>query len=337
MQTQAPFEQVRASGLSQSKSPEIPATSVAQSPPWPVADSLPSQRLSKACDGCRTRKVRCDGGRPCQPCEVRRMVCHYRGKCRRRRNAAFYANKYRQVGQSPTERDSESPGNHTDMAEGVYATEFLSSACPLQLYYGPSSNFFLLQRIHHHLVPPTGMGDSFSVHTDEAGNGLDRFRYRGLFFGRSFAGPQSPVASSDPFQNNRIMVKWSLLTSLLPRDLAMQFVGRFIGMELPFLSFINGVYVRTSIQAVYEDSRNSVSLPEYIQLAACLALGATMTEHVYWAERLFCQVQELSVALDDAVNLETVQIALIMISHPTYKRFEFLNTNLCNTLSTRSS
>lgn len=317
MQNQTPFGQVKALSLSQSEYPETPATSVAQSPPWPVADSLPSQRLSKACDGCRTRKVRCDGGRPCQPCEVRSMVCQYRVKCRRRRNAAFYANKYRQIGQSPTDRDSDTPEAHSDMAEGVYATESLSSACPLQLYYGPSSNFFLLQRINRHLAPPTGMGDSFSIPTDETGNGLDRFRYRGLFFGRTFAGPEGPVVPLNRFQNNPIMVKWSMLTSLLPKDLAIHFVDRFIGMELPFLSFINQVYVKKAIQTIYEDSKNSVSLPEYIQLAACLALGATMTEHVYWAERLFCQVRELNVALDDAVNLETVQIALIMISHPT--------------------
>jgi hypothetical protein len=336
MQTHTPFGQVRASGLGESRSPETPIYA-AQIPPWLVADSFPSQRLSKACDGCRTRKVKCHGGRPCQPCEVRRMACNYRVKCRERRNAAFYAKKYRQVAQPPSDRDSGKPGNHTDISEGVYATESLSSACPLQLYYGPSSNFFLLQRIHHHLGPPTGIADSFSVGADETGNGLDRFRYRGLFFGRTFAGPESPVASSDRFQNNRIMVRWSLLTSLLPRDLATQFVARFIGMELPFLSFINGVYVNTSIQTAYEDSRNPVSLPEYIQLVACPALGATMTEHVYWAERLFCQAQELGVVLDDAVNLETVQIALIMISHPTYKIFQFLNTNLCCTLSTRSS
>jgi hypothetical protein len=187
----------------------------------------------------------------------------------------------------------------------------------LQLYYGPSSNFLLLQRIHQHLGPPTGVGAQFSVIVDDTGNGLDRFKYRGLFFGRSFAGHDSLVASSDPFQNDPIMVKWSLLTSLLPRDLAMQFANRFIRIELPFLSFINGVLVKDSIQAVYKDSMNSVSLPGYIQLVACLAIGATMTEHVYWAEKLFCQVRELGVALDGAVNLETVQINLIMISHPT--------------------
>ncbi|KAJ5505367.1 transcriptional regulator family: Fungal Specific TF [Penicillium expansum] len=322
MQTQTSFEPGRVSGLGKSRAAET-GTSAAQTPPWLVAGSFPLQRLSKACDGCRTRKIKCDGSQPCQPCEVRRATCHYRVKCRQRQNAAFYANKYRQ-----TDRDGGTQSRDMTIAEGVYATESLSSACPLQLYYGPSSNFFLLQRIHHHLGPPTGKRDTFSVGADEIGTGLDRFKYRGLFFGRSFTGLEGPAALSDPFQNNQIMVKWSLLTSLLPRDLATQFVSRFTGMELPFISFIDGIYVKSSIQAVYEDSRNPVSLPEYIQLVACLALGATMTEHVYWAERLFNQVQELGVALDDAVNLETVQVALIMISYPTYKTFKFLNTNL---------
>ena len=27
-------------------------------------------RVSKACDECRVRKIRCDGGQPCEPCEA---------------------------------------------------------------------------------------------------------------------------------------------------------------------------------------------------------------------------------------------------------------------------
>lgn len=165
----------------------------------------------------------------------------------------------------------------------------------MQLFYGPSSNFFLLQRIHHHLGPSTGVTDSLLAGPDEARNGLNRFRYHGLFFGRSFGGSESLVASSDSFRDNRITVKWSLLTALLPGDLATQFVGRFIKMELPFLAFIDGVCMKHSVQAAYKDSKEPVSLPEYIQLVACLALGATMSGHAYWADRLFFQVQELGV------------------------------------------
>ncbi|KAJ5646167.1 C6 transcription factor [Penicillium lividum] len=305
--------------VDQSRSLQTLETAAASvTPPWLVVDSHRTPRVSKACDECRTRKVKCNGGQPCQPCEVRRLSCHYRVNCRRRKNAAFYAKKKLQtIGTTqPPVDDIVTRGHHTDIAEGVYATESLHSPGSLQLFYGPSSNFFLLQRIHHHLGPPTGMIDSLPAGPDEARNGLDRFKYRGLFFGRSLGDPESPIASSDPFENSRLQVKWSLLTSFLPGNLAAEFLGRFIRMELPFLSFVDAFYVQNSIQAAYEAPTSPVSLPEYIRLVAFLALGATMTEHVYWAERLFHQVQELGVALDGEVNLDTVQIALIMISPP---------------------
>lgn len=41
-------------------------------------DYRPITRISRACEQCRARKVRCDGHTPCSRCKSRRAQCYYR-------------------------------------------------------------------------------------------------------------------------------------------------------------------------------------------------------------------------------------------------------------------
>ncbi|KOC10874.1 hypothetical protein AFLA70_519g000581 [Aspergillus flavus AF70] len=93
---------------------------------------------------------------------------------------------------------------------------------------------------------------------------------------------------------------------------AMEFVDQFIKSELPFVSFIDVLALRHSVEMIFRNSGKPSSLFEYIKIISCLALGATMTEQTVWAERLFTQCQELCAEFMDVVNLDMVQVTFIM-------------------------
>ncbi|KAL4897172.1 fungal-specific transcription factor domain-containing protein [Aspergillus ambiguus] len=57
----------------------------------PVKDSLPTQkrrRVTRACDECRRKKIKCDGKQPCTHCTVYSYDCTYDQPSNRRRNPA---------------------------------------------------------------------------------------------------------------------------------------------------------------------------------------------------------------------------------------------------------
>jgi hypothetical protein len=37
------------------------------------------KQVSRACDWCRARRIRCDNGKPCKACRAREMECTHRG------------------------------------------------------------------------------------------------------------------------------------------------------------------------------------------------------------------------------------------------------------------
>ncbi|KAM5388444.1 hypothetical protein ACJA88_000308 [Fusarium oxysporum] len=97
------------------------------------------------------------------------------------------------VGPTGSAMDSERSLTHNSVA----ATHRASPSCFLQLYYGPSSNFALLNSIYHQIAgtcpndPPSRSGI-----VEEVGPGLDLFSHRRLFFG-DLADNQRPSSVPD--------------------------------------------------------------------------------------------------------------------------------------------
>ncbi|KAL9573663.1 hypothetical protein ACKAV7_002207 [Fusarium commune] len=182
-------------------------------------------RISKACQECRAKKIKCNGETPCQNCSMRNLSCVYREKARNRtrkvkpRTAAYEiimshdamdstslepsdegtvpptpnADDTASVGPTGSVMDSERSLTHNSVA----ATHRASPSCFLQLYYGPSSNFALLNSIYHQIAgtcpndPPSRSGI-----VEEVGPGLDLFSHRRLFFG-DLADNQRPSSVPD--------------------------------------------------------------------------------------------------------------------------------------------
>ncbi|KAI4752515.1 hypothetical protein E4T52_16907 [Aureobasidium sp. EXF-3400] len=53
-------------------------------------------RVSRACDNCRARKTRCNGGQPCTGCDIRNDICTYHIKRRWDRERVYIEHLERQ-------------------------------------------------------------------------------------------------------------------------------------------------------------------------------------------------------------------------------------------------
>ncbi|CAK7271019.1 hypothetical protein SEPCBS57363_004401 [Sporothrix epigloea] len=154
-------------------------------------------RISKACQECRLRKIRCNGNEPCQRCILRDIPCEYRKKARNRTKKsdilgpseggssssaagthssqslrdsddghtcsqtprALYYNastaalsrQSQRISSADTATTSPSGRSNRLRNRSVAATHRASPSVFLQLYYGPSSNFSLLNSIYHRI------------------------------------------------------------------------------------------------------------------------------------------------------------------------------------------
>ncbi|KLP16307.1 uncharacterized protein LW94_4075 [Fusarium fujikuroi] len=289
-------------------------------------------RISKACQECRAKKIKCNGETPCQNCSMRNLSCVYREKARNRtrkvkpRTAAYEtimshdamestslepsdegtvpptpnADDTASVGPTGSVMDSERSLTHNSVA----ATHRASPSCFLQLYYGPSSNFALLNSIYHQIAgtcpndPPSRSGI-----VEEVGPGLDLFSHRRLFFG-DLADNQRP--SSIPDDCSAMLIDPDTAHRLLERYLLTYWHG------LPIMS---KDHYRRRLSALYQPPGIfDYDAPETIIIMLAVGLGASMTGEEAIAEFLFQKTKQGVAKLDEVVNMQMVQIHLLMIS-----------------------
>lgn len=286
------------------------------------AGPSPGWRISKACQECRKRKIKCDGGNPCKTCRERSTSCVYRDVIRQRRKKQHESRDSQPHWGSPEESDVARPlSPETSQRAGsagrrnqpvmytfhnsVSATHMASPSCKVQLYYGPTSHFSLLQYIYRDLVSiPHVQPTEPSGEVEDADAGLDLFSFRRIFFG-SLAETQDARGTS----------AGETPLIFLPRELAMLFLERYLATFYYMMPFWSKEVVRRDAENLYDpnlSSRMDPSVKSVILLA--MACGAVGTEHYAWGDILFNRVKASLVALDDVVNIQMVQISLLMIS-----------------------
>ncbi|KAJ5335528.1 hypothetical protein N7452_007931 [Penicillium brevicompactum] len=129
-------------------------------------------RISRACEQCRGRKVRCDGQRPCSGCQGGGAACLYSSGPRRRRVAGNSRNDQRQSRDKPTPiNGTSSPGltnvgpetpnvchnpvqfkRLQELRAGIGISNSDTGAFQ---FYGPSSHFCFVQRIYQRISRKT--------------------------------------------------------------------------------------------------------------------------------------------------------------------------------------
>ncbi|KAJ3458143.1 hypothetical protein MRS44_012252 [Fusarium solani] len=290
-------------------------------------------RISKACQECRVKKIKCNGETPCQNCRLRSLGCVYREKARNRtrkvkpRTAAYESiMSHDAMAASPSLEPSDEGTNvpPTPVAEdaasvapaasafgsdrsinnnSVAAAHRASPSCYLQLYYGPSSNFALLNAIYHQIAGISPNDPASRAGVEEAGPGLDLFSHRRLFFG-DFADNKRPASLSEDYS-----------AMLLNPETAHRLLERYLLTYWHGLPVMSKDSYRRRLDVLFQPPGIfDYDAPETIIIMLAIGLGASMTGEEAIAEFLFQKAKQGAAKLDEVVNIQVVQIHLMMIS-----------------------
>lgn len=281
-------------------------------------------RTSKACQECRKRKIKCDGVEPCKTCQLRRTPCIYREIVRQRRKkqkvkladaddhdgaseAIRPESSMRQQSPAPSlphYHRAQTPGKYT-FHNSVSATHMASPSCKVQLYYGPTAHFTLMQQIYRDLVSnQPSHPDEPQGEVEEAGAGLDLFSFRRIFFG-------TPSEAPDLVKSSNV----SGPAMFLSYDLAKTFLQRFLSTLYSLMPVRPRAFFEQQLDQLYQPSVGVEADAAYhAMILLALAIGSMGTEHFSWGDVLFERAKASAAALDEVVNLQTVQISLFIIS-----------------------
>lgn len=283
----------------------------------------PHHRISKACQECRRRKIRCDGAVLCKNCEHAALICNYRSATRYRATKRARAAQQQQpltraqessqgpgtLEEHPTNElpassqpQDDQPGN-TVINSSISATHVASDSSILQLYYGASSNFSFLQQIHQSI---SGTANPSMLHNEveEGGAGLDIYGQRSLFFGTTDSQnqPAGCIGNSPTF---------------LSDQLAESFLQKYLDTLYHLHPFQPPQDLRRIFKQLYNKSpMGCLHTSETGMLMVALAIGASMTEDIAWAEMLAEKAKNIANTLGNVVNLQAVQISLLLMSTP---------------------
>ncbi len=175
----------------------------------------------------------------------------------------------------------------------------------LQLYYGPSSNFSVLNFIDQQIEgtrPSSAHGQQKEVH--EMGPGLDRFNLRWLYFGNLGGGEAWRLAGGD---TGAVLVDRELAGRLLERYLSTYWNASPIWPKEEYRRQLARLYVPVEMLAASDN-------PDTVIVMLAMAMGASMMEEEGLAECLFQRAKKWSARHDETVNVQAVQIAMLMIS-----------------------
>lgn len=269
-------------------------------------------RISKACEECRQRKLRCNGEDPCGRCQVRNLTCVYRQKARNRPRKLRHAPastapslaSSEDVRHAPATDVEGSAGSPSIHGHSVAATHRASPSCVLQLYYGPSSNFSMLHSIYHQ-IEGTRLAPGSGEDTEEVGPGLDLFRNRRLFFG-------------DLADNMRRGAPGDSSALFLDHARSKRYVERYLATYWNVIPVPPKDEFRRRLDRLWDPpSILNFDSPENIILALAMAIGACTMDEESMAELLFQKAKQGAAKLDELVNVQAVQVPVMMIRSST--------------------
>ncbi|KAJ5513768.1 hypothetical protein N7463_003320 [Penicillium fimorum] len=262
-----------------------------------ASDKTPAGwRIPRACQECRKRKIKCNGLTPCKTCQLRNTTCIYRDYIRHRRKK----HECEEVGERNSSRHG-SPsgvppsGRRTtsvmnDFPNSVSATHMASPSCQMQLYYGPTSHFSLMQHIYRDLVSnPTSQPEP-SGGVEEAGAGLDLFSFRRIFFG-----------TPDFHETNKSLGSGDLSMMFLPYDLAKLLLSRYLSSLYHLMPLRPKIYYEQCLDRMYRSSpTDHLDAFTHAIILLVMASAALGTDHFAWGDVLFERVKASLTAFDDA-------------------------------------
>jgi hypothetical protein len=176
----------------------------------------------------------------------------------------------------------------------------------MQLYYGPTSHFALMQHIYRDLVANPTAQPAPSSGVEEASAGLDLFSFRRIFFG-----------TPDNHEAGKSAGVGDVSVMFLPYDLAKTFLSRYLSSLYHMMPHRPKRYYERCLERIYDPS--PTAHPDTLTQANILIVLATAalgTEYFSWGDVLYDRVKASMISYDDVVNLQTIQISVLMISIP---------------------
>ncbi|KAJ5537443.1 hypothetical protein N7513_010629 [Penicillium frequentans] len=253
-------------------------------------------RIPKACQECRKRKIRCNGLNPCKTCQQRETPCLYRDFIRHRRKKNEYREAHtdmlaRRASPDSTTQPSRprSSSVMNNFPSSVSATHMTSPSCQMQLYYGPTSHFALMQHIYRDLIANPTAHPAPSTGVDEAGAGLDLFSFRRIFFGTP---DTQDVGKPSSMGDVPVM--------FLPYDLAKMFLTRFLSSLYHMTPHHPPAYFESCLEQLYSPSPGKH--PDTLTQATILlglAIAAVGTEYFAWGDILYERVKASLTSYDE--------------------------------------
>ncbi|KKO98760.1 hypothetical protein THAR02_09133 [Trichoderma harzianum] len=263
--------------------------------------------IDKACEECRIRKIRCEGGNPCCRCSKRNMQCVYRFKVRNRlkkprvRPASLSKENNRKT--SLGQQVNPSHESETESNQGFHVHSIAALPMPsynFQLHYGPSSNFSIMHLVSSQISGvPQPLGRSEEV--AQVGPGLDLFEYQFLFFG--------DLADS----NKAVPITGVHFTTLPSQELSDRLLERYLSTYWHLLPIVTKEILRQRLAQIYATPGVCAfdSLDGMVVLAA-MAVGASMMGEEKVAQMLFQGVKTSAKHANEYVNIQSIHLELML-------------------------
>ncbi|KAK9426730.1 hypothetical protein SUNI508_00257 [Seiridium unicorne] len=282
------------------------------------------EKIPKACEPCRKKKVRCDGKQPCQRCQRRPAECSYRQRARIRKSTrqapSASLHQTRSAAESQVNRqasdpieDPQKPQEHADRAgnqvyQSVAATHGneADSVESSRLFYGPSSQFAFLQQLHREILSCSSQHHPGDREVQEGGPGLALFVQDTIFFG---------IAKRT---NANSLSSHTSLISSLPVQQAVEFLAGFKAATSPVVPLFTDQELDDLLDHFYSDGSDSSLSPQRRAVTlAILAIGALTTTHTDTAELLFIKAKQEAAICDDVVSLSMIQFSVLLAEYQT--------------------
>jgi hypothetical protein len=153
---------------------------------------------------------------------------------------------------------------------------------------------------------------------EEVDEGLERFQYRGIFFGKhsdsqetSFLTSAAGRGGGGDLVSSQHNDDSNLL--FLPYHLAADFLKKFLTTLQRHLPFVQQAAAEELLAVLYGNlEARELDIGERAILLAVLAVGATLTEYTAWAETLYKRSRALADELHDVVNVHVCQLELLL-------------------------
>jgi hypothetical protein len=273
-------------------------------------------RSRRACEPCRVKKIKCDGTYPCTACKSRKLLCIPRNDIKKssKRKTAEGSDTLssRKRRESCGVLFTDSGHNISDYEVHCSLTGFdASNSSQMQLYYGPSSAFAFLQQLFAYLSDGASVKDivNSSQCARYSAEAIAEFGYDKLFFGTH--AEASPITSISSIKS-LVSSNSSISSRLLPRETAELFLEMFFSSTYHLLPFCTHETIRMLLNDLYFDSSFFCQNLDSTLITAILAIGATLTNEVEWADSLQQMVKNDLKQRAETVNIRVVQTNMLM-------------------------